>query len=80
MSRIYHAKFTQSGRLLRERAVGGRASHSVASTPISNPKETLLVGTLKGVFEEAQPKHRVRNKRPVRSFGDHRSLSDYASC
>jgi hypothetical protein len=27
MSRIYHAKVTRSGRLLHERAVGGRASH-----------------------------------------------------
>jgi hypothetical protein len=64
MSRIYHTTFTLSGRLLREREVGGRASHSVASTPVSNLNETLLVGTLKGVFEEAQQKHRFRNSDP----------------
>jgi len=27
-------------------------------------KETLLVGTLKGVFEDAQQKHRIRNSDP----------------
>jgi hypothetical protein len=64
MSRIYHTTFTLPGRLLREREVGGRASHSVASTPVSNTNETLLVGTLKGVFEEAQQEHRFRNRDP----------------
>jgi hypothetical protein len=27
-------------------------------------RETLLVGTLKGAFEEAQQKHRIRNSDP----------------
>jgi hypothetical protein len=27
-------------------------------------KETLLVGTLKGAFEDAQQKHRIRNSDP----------------
>ena len=64
VSRIYHTNFTVSGQLLGEREVGGRAPHSVASTAVSNPNETLLVGTLKGVFEEAQQKHRFRNSDP----------------
>jgi hypothetical protein len=34
MSRIYHTRFTRSGWLLREGAVGGRTSHRAASTPI----------------------------------------------
>lgn len=63
MSRIYHTRFTRSGRLLRERRSMGEA-HTVWLLRLFKSKETLLVGTLKGVFEEAQQKHRVRNSDP----------------
>lgn len=67
MSRIYHASLTRSGRLLRERAsVGG--PHTGWHLRLIKCMETLLVRTLKGVFEEAQQKHRTRRSDPFRSF------------
>src|SRR6267142_3553241 len=52
-------------------AVNGRASHNVASTPNSNPRRRCS-GTLKGVFEEAQRKHRARNSNP----SDHSAITN----
>ena len=63
MSRIYRTKFTRPARLPRERRSMSQP-HTVWLLRLFKFKETLLVGTLKGVFENAQQKHRIRNSDP----------------
>jgi hypothetical protein len=63
MSRIYRTKFTRPGRLPRERRSMGQP-HTGWLLLLLKFRETLLVGTLKGAFEDAQQKHRIRNSDP----------------
>jgi len=63
MSRIYRTKFTRPGRLPRERRSMGQP-HTGWLLRLLKFKETLLVGTLKGAFEDAQQKHRMRIATP----------------
>jgi hypothetical protein len=59
MSRIYHAKVTRSGRSCANvRSVEG--PHTERHLRLFKSTGMLLVGTPKGVFEEAQQKHRTR--------------------